>query len=285
MLRRDPASHKGQNGRVAIVGGSSRFHGAPVFSALAAEASGVDLLFPVVHRCHEVVTRGASLNFIVQTFAGDSLTGGDAVRILALLEHVDSCVIGPGMAETPENREAISRIVSGARCSLVLDAATLHPSILKSLPEEPMAVLTPHYGELARLVQRDLRDLPEKEVRSLAALLAEEHHAIVLRKGAEDFIVGFGKKKNVKGGNAGLTKGGTGDALAGLVAGLIAQKMPPFDACVLAATIMKKAGEKLSVTKGYAYTTREVIGQIPGLLKEQASAYATPSSARTRSRR
>ncbi|MBI4129192.1 hypothetical protein HY464_00695, partial [Candidatus Peregrinibacteria bacterium] len=50
VLQRDPKSHKGQNGRVAIIGGSHRFHGAPIFSALAAEASGVDLMFPVVHR-------------------------------------------------------------------------------------------------------------------------------------------------------------------------------------------------------------------------------------------
>lgn len=267
MLQRDPTSHKGQNGRVVVVGGSHRFHGAPIFSALAAEASGVDLIVPIVHRCHEVVTRGASLNFIVHTFKGNSLTEGDAERVLSLLEHADSCVIGPGMAETPENVEAVSRIVFGARCPLVLDAAALHPSVLGSLTKEHTVILTPHRGELARLVQRDLRDLPEREILSLAELLAEEHHATVLLKGAEDFIVGASKKKIVKGGNAGLTKGGTGDALAGLIAGLIAQKMDSFDAGVHATAIIKKAGEKLYKTKGYAYTTREVIGLIPELLR------------------
>lgn len=285
MLRRDPASHKGQNGRVVIVGGSHRFHGAPIFSALAAEASGVDLIFPVVHHCHEAVTRGASLNFIVHTFEGNSLTEGDAERVLSLLEHADACVIGPGMAETSENREAVSRIVFGAHCPLILDAAALHPSVLGSRTKDQTVILTPHRGELARLVQKDLRGLPKREILSLAALLAEEHRAIVLLKGAEDCITGNGKKTIVRGGNAGLTKGGTGDALAGLVAGLVAQKMPPFDACVRATTIIKKAGEKLCKTKGYAYTTREIIEQIPGLLKKRVSAYATSSPARTRSRR
>lgn len=267
MFQRNPKSHKGQNGRVAIIGGSHRFHGAPIFSALAAEASGVDLIFPIVHRCHELLTRGASLNFIVYTFKGNSLTEEDTERILTLLEHSDSCVIGPGMAETPQNLEAINRIIFSAHCPLVLDAIALHPSILGSLTREHTVILTPHRGELARLAQRDLSGLPAKEVYALVELLAREQHAIVLLKGAEDFIVDpSGQAKRVKGGNAGLTKGGTGDALAGLIAGLIAQKMDPFGACVLGTTIMKKIGENLYKTKGYAYTTREVIGLIPELL-------------------
>lgn len=271
MLQRDPKSHKGQNGRVAIIGGSHRFHGAPIFSALAGEASGVDLMFPVVHRCHEGVTRGASLNFIVHTFRENSLTPPDAERILLLLEHVDSCVIGPGMAETPENIAAIGRIVFGAHCPLILDATALNPSVLRSLTKEHTVILTPHRGELARLVQKDLSSLARKEVTALAELVAGEHHAVVLLKGPEDFIVDVsGRTKTVKGGNAGLTKGGTGDALAGLIAGLIAQKMDPFDACVLGTTIIKKTGEQLYKTKGYAYTTREVIAAIPPLLLENS---------------
>ncbi|MBI1934585.1 NAD(P)H-hydrate dehydratase [Candidatus Peregrinibacteria bacterium] len=267
MLQRDPKSHKGQNGRVAIIGGSHRFHGAPIFSALAAEASGVDLMFPVVHRCHEGVTRMASFNFIVHTFKENSLTPADAERILSLLEHVDACVIGPGMAETPENVEAISRIVFGAHCTLILDAAALHPSVLGSLTKEHTVILTPHQGELARLVQRDLQDLPRKEVTSLVELLSGEHRATVLLKGAEDFIAWAGEKRIVRGGNAGLTKGGTGDALTGLIAGLVAQRIDPFEACVLGTTIIKKAGAQLFKKKGYAYTTWEVIGLIPELLR------------------
>lgn len=270
VLQRDTKSHKGQNGRVAIIGGSHRFHGAPIFSALAAEVSGVDLIFPVVHRCHEIVTRSASLNFIVHTFKGNSLTAGDAESILALLEHVDSCVIGPGMAETPENLEAISRIVFGAHCPFLLDATALHPSVLGSLTKEHTSILTPHRGELARLVQRDLDGLPVQEIHALAELLTKEHRGTILLKGPEDFLVNSsGKKKTVKGGNAGLTKGGTGDALAGLIAGLIAQKMDLFDACVHGTTIIKKAGERLFKEKGYAYTTREVIELIPELLRER----------------
>lgn len=267
MLPRDPKSHKGQNGRVAIIGGSHRFHGAPIFSALAAEASGVDLIVPVVHRCHEVVTRSASLNFIVHTFKGNSLVPADAERILSLLEHVDSCVIGPGMGETTENIEAISRIVFGAHCALILDATALHPSVLRSITKEQSVILTPHQGELGRLVEKNLDSLSQKDLTALVRLIVEEHGVTVLLKGPEDFIVdASGKSKRVRGGNAGLTKGGTGDALAGLLAGLIAQKMDPFDACVLGTTIIKKAGEKLSKAKGYAYTTWEVIALIPEFL-------------------
>lgn len=270
MFQRDPKSHKGQNGRVAVIGGSHRYHGAPIFSALAAEASGVDLIYPVIHACHEGVARMASFNFIVHTFKENSLQKGDTQRILSLLEHTDACIIGPGMAETPENVAAISVIAASTSCPLILDATAIHPGVLHSLPDHATALLTPHRGELGRLVGKDLGGLSPKDLTALVRLIAEEHGVTVLLKGPEDIIVDpAGKTSIVKGGNAGLTKGGTGDALAGLTAGLIAQKISPFDACTLAATIIKKAGEKLFKTKEYAYTTCEVIGLIPDLLTGQ----------------
>jgi len=75
-----------------------------------------------------------------------------------------------------------------------------------------------------------------------------------------------GRRMELRGGNAGLTVGGTGDALAGLIAGLIAQKLNPFEASVTAGTIIKRAGTVLFPEKGYAYTTRDVIREIPHLL-------------------
>ena len=91
---------------------------------------------------------------------------------------------------------------------------------------------------------------------------------VIHLKSPIDRIAEPGKSvKEVAGGNAGLTVGGTGDALAGLIGGLIAQGMKPADACVTASTVIKRAGTILFHEKGFAYTTREVIGQIPHVLQ------------------
>lgn len=271
-MHRESTSHKGQNGTVAIVGGSHLFHGAPIFAALAAEASGVDLIYPYVHACHEIVTRIASLNFIVHTFAGNSLTEADTKSVLALLREVHAAVLGPGMAETKENEAALHFIVSNAPCALVLDARALRPSVIRNLRSTLPVILTPHLGELEHLTGKTLTGLKKNNVRALTQLLAEENGTTILLKGPEDFIVTpQGKKKIIKGGNAGLTKGGTGDVLAGLVAGLMAQNVEPFDACVVAATTIKKAGESLFQEKGYAYSAEDTIHEIPSLLTSQWS--------------
>jgi NAD(P)H-hydrate epimerase len=90
---------------------------------------------------------------------------------------------------------------------------------------------------------------------------------VIVLKGPEDQVVGpDGKSETIKGGNAGLTVGGTGDVLAGLIGGLIAQKMDPFEASVLATKIIKKAGEELKKDNSYAYTASDVIGIIPEML-------------------
>ncbi len=266
-MRRNPASHKGENGTVAVLGGSHRFHGAPIFSSLAAERSGVDLVYPVVHGCHELVTKMASPAFIVRSFKEQGLTEKDVRDTLALLQDVHAAVLGPGMAETKDNDAALSFLVQNARCALVLDARALRPAIVRKIRKDATAVLTPHIGELERLTGKSLTDIPRRELSSLIKLLAAETNATVVLKGQTDIIcTPAGKTSLVKGGNAGLTKGGTGDALAGLIAGLLAQGMESFAACSLACRVIKQCADDLYPAMGYGYSTLEVIAQIPQAL-------------------
>ena len=253
-MHRNPHSHKGENGKVMIIGGSKHQHGAPLFSALAAEASGVDLLYVAVPARHEGVVKQTSLNFQVHSFAGDALAEADLKALLELLATMDAAVIGPGLGRTPKEQGVIQELIEACPCAMVLDASALQSWTLDAI-EEKAAVLTPHLGELERMgIAQD-----EIDQRSIST------PCTILCKGPIDRITGAdGRTEEITGGNAGLTIGGTGDALAGLTAGLMAQHMDVFDACVLASKTIKKAGEKL---KSH-YTTRDVIGAIPELLKK-----------------
>lgn len=258
LMHREPNSHKGENGKVCIIGGSRHMHGAPLFAALAAEASGVDLIYVFVPPAHEEVSKNASFNFQVHTFREDELSTDDTGPVLQMLASMDTAVIGPGLSRRPETLSAIEQIISGAPCPLVIDASALQTGTLGLIAGRG-AVLTPHLGELERM------GIPHDEV----AQRAHASGSTFLIKGEADLIYEpDGQLHESTGGNAGLTVGGTGDALAGLTAGLMAQHMPAQEAALLASKVIKHAADMLMEQQGYAYTAREVIELIPIVLHQ-----------------
>lgn len=259
---RDPDSHKGENGKVAVIGGSRHIHGAPLFSALAAEAAGADLLYLFVPPAHEEAAKHASLNFQVHTFAQEELGAADVGPVLELLASMDCAVIGPGLSREASSLAAMRQIITGAPCPVVLDASALQKETIQWIAGKT-AVLTPHLGELERM-GIDVTDI---------AHCARESGAVMLLKGRTDRIVGpDGHVHEAQGGNAGLTVGGTGDALAGLIAALVALRRPPVDAAIRASMVIKRAGDLLAESQGPAYTTRDVIELIPLALHELTDA-------------
>ena len=254
-MDRDPESHKGDNGKIAVIGGSRFIHGAPIFNALAAERSGVDTISLCVPRCHEETAKRWILNAFVQPFAGDDLTARDVGEILELIATLDCAVLGSGIAKTGERVPALEDIVASATCPMVLDATALQRGTIDLIMGKAV-VLTPHLGELERMGY-SLDDLPA---------VAEESGAVIIVKSFVDHIFGADRQEDIEGGNPGLTVGGTGDALAGLIGGLIAQRIDPFDAAVVASQTIKAAGDKLQAERGFGYTTRDVIEEIPQLL-------------------
>lgn len=255
-MERDPLSHKGDNGRVAVIGGSFAMHGAPLFSALAAEASGADLIHVAVPAVHATVARLTSLNFQVKPFAGDELTEIDIQPLQELLAALDCAVIGPGINRSPKTLKVLQTLIAEASCALVLDASALQPWTLDAVRGKSV-ILTPHLGELERM------GLSPDDVTNAAI----GHGVTIHVKGAVDQIAGDdGSLTEVDGGNAGLTVGGTGDVLAGLIAGLWSQGFTPKEACRTASLVIKSAAENLRTQKGFAYTAQDVIALIPEFL-------------------
>lgn len=252
-----PHSHKGENGKVAIVGGSRFQHGAPIFSALAAQAGGCDLLYVRLPARHEGVAKNASLNFQVHPFSGDEFSRDDLSPTLELLATVDAAVIGPGLARTPETLSALRALVESATCPLVLDASALQPWTLAATAGKG-CIVTPHLGELERMgVDPDA-----------IAEHASRTQTTILLKGPVDRVASpDGTIREIAGGDAGLTVGGTGDALAGLTASLLSQHATAAEACAKASAAIKRAGAELARDNA-SYTTRDVIARLPRILKE-----------------
>jgi ADP-dependent NAD(P)H-hydrate dehydratase / NAD(P)H-hydrate epimerase len=171
---------------------------------------------------------------------------------------MDACVIGPGISRTAEILNALYELVSSCPCPMVLDASALQPWTLEAAKHHT-AILTPHLGELERMGV-DAKDLVAS---------AQKSNAVLHLKGPMDRIVlPDGSEKDVVGGNAGLTVGGTGDVLAGFTAGFLAQKMRKEEASVFATSVIKRAGEMLMEEHGFAYTAMDVIGVAPRVMRE-----------------
>jgi len=235
MINRNPDSHKGDNGKVLIIGGSDHFHGAPILSALGAEYSGVDFIFPIIPKCHIETAKKYSLNFIIQSFSGDILTSKDVKSILNFSSQVDAVIIGPGLGSSPKTKKAIKTLLAELQKPTIIDSSAIFYTNL--LPKK--TIITPHHGEFKRFTGDD--PTPEN-VQKWAKSLG----VTILCKGAEDIIANKDEIAINDTGNALMTVGGSGDVLSGLIGGLVAQGMSPFEASKLGVKILGQVGDNLS---------------------------------------
>jgi len=253
-MKRQTDSHKGQNGKVMVIGGNAIFHGAPILCSLGAEYSGVDLVFPFMPPCHAQVARTYSLNFILQTFAKDHLTPKDIKHILHSSEKADVVVIGPGLGDEKDTTKAVKELLSRLEKPTVVDASAL--LYTNSLPET--TVLTPHRGEFKKLMGDDpTPDNVQKWAKNL--------NVTILCKGPEDIIADKDELIVNKTGNALLTVGGTGDVLSGLIGGLMAQGHEPIEACQIASRTLGEIADMLAENRN-SLRAHDLAERLPKML-------------------
>ncbi|MFH0861039.1 MAG: NAD(P)H-hydrate dehydratase [Candidatus Altiarchaeota archaeon] len=258
IRKRDPDAHKGDYGRLLIVGGSRQYIGAPVIAASAAYASGVDL---VTIACPSYVAdRIYDPNLIINPLDSENrLRESDVEGILKI--KFDAILIGNGLGTHEETREAVRNIVKKADKPIILDADALKAVKRKDLKEN--ILVTPHASEFETLFgEYD----SEKRV-ELAEGYARKSDAVVLLKGKID-VISDGKTTRLnRTGNPAMTVGGTGDALAGLAAGFIAQKNSLFDSACAAAFLNGLAGDFAFEKKGISLKATDVVDKIPAAIK------------------
>lgn len=265
LKKRDKDAHKGDFGRVLVVGGSEDFHGAPLLSAMGSYASGCDLVYLIVPEDILTPARCFAPEFIVIGYSAKNLKAESIKEAENFIHKADTAVIGPGLGERDETLRAVVKFLEEWEKPVVVDADALKAVALAGrVLEGKRAIVTPHAGELRMLAGKEFED------RELAAReVAESLSSIVLLKGSTDVIASpDGRVKLNDTGNSGMTAGGTGDVLAGIAAGFLAQDAEPFYAACASAFINGYAGDCLARKKGYLFSSSELAKEVPLAIKE-----------------
>jgi ADP-dependent NAD(P)H-hydrate dehydratase / NAD(P)H-hydrate epimerase len=245
LPRRTRASHKGTYGRALLLGGSKQYPGAIVLAAEGAVRSGAGLV-------RVATVESASAAVVART--PEAIAGADLSADFPLA-GMDSILLGPGLGRDPEARRLVARLLHETPCPVVLDADAI--ALLEGKPEavgqcaQPV-ILTPHPGELALLLGTDVAHI-QQDRQAAARTAAERTGAIVVLKGAGTLVARTGQATWINlNGNPGMACGGSGDVLAGLLAGLLAQKIPPFAAACAAVWLHGTAGDIAALQKTQA---------------------------------
>jgi NAD(P)H-hydrate epimerase len=258
-------SHKGDFGKLLVVGGSLRYSGSPAFVALAAIRTGTDLtLVAAPRRAADIVARFQP-DLITEPMDSEYLCPSEVKHIMELAEWADALVIGGGLDRKERTYKTIRMILKKLKKPCVIDAEALraisrHPEILKR-----NYVLTPHENEFQELGgERPSREINERmqQVKKLAFKLK----TTILLKGHID-VISDGRQIAInKTGNPHMTKGGTGDTLAGICGGLIARGVKGFDAACAAAWINGAAGDLALRKIGPGFFVSEMLDFIPRVI-------------------
>lgn len=223
LKKRNALSHKGDHGHALLIAGQKGYMGAAVIAAKAAIRAGVGLLTVSVPPDERLVLQVALPEAMLASRAVDQLN----------IEQYAAVGIGPGLGTNKESENLLAGVLSRIRQPLVLDADALNiisgnKKLWAAIPAG--TVLTPHVIEFDRLfgIHQDNGERIASAIRK-----AKERHLIIVLKGPETAIISEAEILYNTTGNAGLAKGGSGDALTGVITGLLAQGYAPFTAACI----------------------------------------------------
>ena len=248
-------SHKGQNGRLLIIGGGP-YTGAPSLAGMAALRVGVDLVHVATPESAFQAVAAACPSYIVHKLRGDHLDISSVDYLIKMSKEMDAVLIGPGLGTDEETRKAIIEFIELCDRPMVVDADGV-TSFRGDIPKKNI-IFTPHRGEYEKLARGAS---PED--------FANKNKCIVVLKGHTDTITDGARTRLNKAGTPAMTVGGTGDVLAGTIAGLLAKGMSPFDAGCLGTYICGRAGEMAFREFSYGLLATDLIDDIARVLAEE----------------
>lgn len=247
---RSQEMHKGDCGRVLVIAGSRGMSGAACLTATAALRGGAGLVTAAIPAGIQAIVAGFEPSYLTAGLPEDEhgrIKATAHKRLHELLASQGAVAIGPGLGQSSSLLELIVDMYDSITVPLVVDADALNllarrSYMVKRATDAPVRVLTPHPGEFARLTGLDVAAIQQDRERH-AVEFARRNNVILVLKG-HGTIVTDGHRLSVnQTGNSGLATGGTGDVLTGLIAALLAQRIPPFEAARLGVHVHGIAGD------------------------------------------
>lgn len=269
-----PVGHKGDYGRVLVVAGSRGMAGAACLTGLAALRSGAGLVAVACpHSIQETVAAFEPCYMTIALPADDHGRIDLSAERAILAQPSDVIAVGPGLGRSDGLASLVKRLIVQAPAPLVLDADALNALVGRSdvlRPRRFPTVLTPHVGELSRLINKPATEIQANR-ESFAAQFAASTNTHVVLKG-HGTIVTDGKLSIVNAtGNPGMATGGSGDVLTGVIAALIGQGMSPFDAAQLGVYVHGLAGDLAAESVGQvSLIARDIITALPAAFRKLA---------------
>lgn len=283
LPKRRASSHKGTFGHAGIIAGSSGKSGAAALAAKAALRSGAGLV--TVATPAGVQASVASGTPEVMTLplpetAEHTLSREALPPLQTFLQSRSAIGMGPGLSTHAATADVIRTLIAQCDRPLVIDADALntlagHTSLLRSRPLSP--ILTPHPGEMARLLGESTAEAVNRNRLGIAQDFARTHSSIVVLKGARTILAHPDGATSISPtGNPGMATAGTGDVLTGILAGLLAQGVSPWEAAQSGVFLHGLAGDLAARTYGYpSLMAGDLLAYLPQALNEVLHAGAS----------
>ncbi|MGB9808729.1 MAG: NAD(P)H-hydrate dehydratase, partial [Caldanaerobacter sp.] len=272
LKQRKPDSHKGDFGKVLIIAGSKNMAGAAFMAAKSAIVTGSGLVRLAVPSCIQPVLQGALPEAIVYGIEERNgiLSREALVKLFEIAEDSDAVAIGPGLTHEGEIPEVVEEIVKNVKKPLVLDADALNALAGRlEVIKGRKLVITPHYGEMARLTGLKIDDI-KNNLFEVARTFVKMYGVTLVLKGARTVIAGRDGRLYINStGNVGMATGGSGDVLTGMIVSFLGQGFGEDDAAIHGVFYHGKAGDIAKEQKGeYGMTALDIISFIPESLRK-----------------
>lgn len=270
--KRGLASHKGTFGHLLALAGSLGKAGAAVLCGLGAARSGAGLVTIAAPKMLISVLQGAlpEAMAVPLSFSQHCFSDTDYEQLLSASYGKDAVAVGPGLGTAEETGQVVRKFYRDLRLPMVVDADGLNllagdVAVLSAGPR----ILTPHPGEMSRLSGLSTLEIQSNR-RSVASEFAKRHGAHLVLKGAATVIAAPDGRLAVNPtGNPGMAAGGMGDVLAGLIGGLLAQGLEPWEASCLAVYVHGLAADRIvRAGKPFGFLASELAAEIPAAFQE-----------------
>ncbi len=267
---RKKSTHKYDYGHLLVIGGSDLYSGSPALvgtAALASLRTGVDLITIAAPRRAATIIASFAPDLITYPLEGNFLDKKHLKTLLKLTEGKMAVVIGNGLERRKETLSTINEFLKKIKLPCVIDADAIHAVSKNKKVIRENFIITPHQQEFYILTNIKIINKPLKEKIKIVKESASKLKTTILLKGNPD-IISNGKQIAInKTGNVYLTKGGTGDTLAGICGSLLAQNNKPFESACAAAYINGKAGDIVAKNYKQSLIASDIIKAIPKAIK------------------